>query len=752
MSDSYSNDYTDDEEETDEEEATEEDDTHGGTSVRLFDSAEAAVAHALETGEYKAAKSAEGQEYWYNSTTKATTWNLKRELADRVKPSIGGDGDSVASLGLGLSVSTSSLMRRREERRIKEEVHEREQRALSQQPQQPKEKSVEVAAGDTSISNVSPIRSEDARQSKQPTPQSSAASPRPLRSKSSQRQQLLDAVEANLEPVQPPAKTTALELSDFSDISEFVDNPPVIAPRATSKKELRSFGSSAFGEKVPTPKSSNASRRTSANVTPRQALRRDTSGGIHVTGNDSVPKQPSPPAARRTGDDGRHHIPLLPTQQPNKVHHKNEEDKPNQQPPPVQHDIISQLMMAYLDLKNSSAQRSLQQLDSELQSIRDTPGSRVTEKMYANSVNQGTANTYDGHSSLNRQIEGEVLDLVLLMMGSENRSQTQATAEGTQFSRMLLNRTTSSAGNRVRSSHVVQKLNENDSVPCLPETVKTSGHQVTFSDTTAAELEMAFREKDSLHQLCLQNLTKYIIDRLRHSNKHTHASMLRVLITDLTYCLTQVVQNQGGKNYPTGTYYIKYYRKRTQNESIVTTYLSTLMHCLPYENVLKGQGSKDVLSYRQEYWVTKSHVIECILALQQTQHRLEFESVGMSRSPESDISGFIGRDVSLQLSIHTPEQTDAQLASGGPAAASLLSDSQQSAQGNPMSLHVLDTLVSDLKVEAFSSTNTHLSTQLCSTYLNKTIHEVLLDPVVKKGILSKTLKAMGVSPNNGSTQ
>ena len=761
MSDSYSN-YTDDEVEETDEELDDDEDTHGNTSIRLFDSVEEASKHALETGEYKEATAADGQQYWYNTVTKATTWNLKRELADRVKPSIGGDNDSVASLGLGLSVSTSSLMKRREDRRIKEEVQERERALLQQQQEQEQEQEEEeveklqeddTIIGEpeedqtkvqlTSISNVSPIRAEDTRQSKQPTPQSAAASPRPVKSKAGQRQKLLAAAESNNPAHSQPKGATALELSDFSDISEFVENPALGAPRGSSKRELRSFGS-VFGEKVPTPKSSTASRMTSSHVTPRQSFRespvdRMRAGGIYVEAkHEEIPKQPSPPAARRASGGARkgEHIPLLPTQHANAASTSSDAVP---QSSVQQQDIISQLMMAYLDLKNSSAQQSLKRLDSELQSIKDTPGSRVTEQMFKNSIHESTSNSYGGHNSLNRQIEEEVLNLVLQMMGTENRSQSQATAEGTNFSRMLLNGTAKTA--RRSRTHVVQKLNETDAVPNLPEFVKSSGHQVSFSDTTAAELEMVFKEKDSLHQLCLKNLNKYIIDRLRHTNKLSHVALLQVLISDLVYCLTQVVQNQGAKNYPTATYFIKYYKRRMQNESIMTTYISTILHCLPYESVAKGHEGGEVLNFRQEYWVTKSHVIECILALQQTQHRLEYESIGMQKGTEPDVSSLICRDNCLHLSIHSPEQTDELLIAGGPTAASLLSETPQ----NPMSSHVIDALISDLKLEAFSSTNSHLSTQVCSTYLNKTIHEILLDNVVKKGIISKTLKAMGIT-------
>eukprot|EP01059_Diplonema_ambulator_P017432 TRINITY_DN29449_c0_g1_i1.p1 TRINITY_DN29449_c0_g1~~TRINITY_DN29449_c0_g1_i1.p1 ORF type:complete len:629 (+),score=90.50 TRINITY_DN29449_c0_g1_i1:71-1957(+) len=95
MSDEYSDEFEEDEEEEEEPDENSDD---------------AAMREALESGEYREARTGDGKVYWYHSQTKEPTWDLRRTLA-------GKKGEAEEEAAISIDIGSSSLLRRREERR-----------------------------------------------------------------------------------------------------------------------------------------------------------------------------------------------------------------------------------------------------------------------------------------------------------------------------------------------------------------------------------------------------------------------------------------------------------------------------------------------------------------------------------------------------------------------------------------------------------------------------------------------------------
>eukprot|EP01064_Diplonema_japonicum_P031587 TRINITY_DN5705_c0_g1_i1.p1 TRINITY_DN5705_c0_g1~~TRINITY_DN5705_c0_g1_i1.p1 ORF type:complete len:595 (+),score=99.80 TRINITY_DN5705_c0_g1_i1:52-1836(+) len=325
-------------------------------------------------------------------------------------------------------------------------------------------------------------------------------------------------------------------------------------------------------------------------------------------------------------------------------------------------------------------------------------------------------------SRVTKDIEGGILDLVLLMCVNAQGGTTKRHDLENSFQTTSVKAKRMKAWETPTKSHIVQTLRPDVSEVEIVKKSKPSRSAVPPPPGGwGVESGMGlFDEKGSLQEMISQNLEKFVFRHVIVAEPPAgfgkgHAEWL--VLNDLLSVLLQITQNQGNKNHPAASYYVK----ACHAPSSLSPLVSTVMHCLPFESQRDPEQT-----YRMEYWVTRNHVVECGLAVQRMVRAVQ-AAVTSCDSPFHDD----GRPI-LRLLVEPNQNEDPVFPSATDVPPSTL---------NQLSLEV--------RTEYFSRTGVHPKSSKVDAFLAHTVHDVLTDDIVKKVVTEQVLKKLGV-PRKGN--
>ena len=711
-----------------------------------------AVQEVLRKGEYRSAQTKDGRAYWYHAETQEATWDLRRTLASKAaeaREAEQPDEQRVPSGNLDLNTTHSSILRRRVERQASS-ISARCTNSHSSLSTHEHE--------DSKTPAVSPIRPDVRTPPPAAAPQAAAAPASPVETIAVPVQVQVDTSQSQTadtsqspDAVTTPARTLAQgdtagagggvpDSSDFSDVDVRADlaHPPQLARalRAAALENTRRLSDSTQlppREQTTPQEPARWAEEIAAQRSAGFHLEEATVEGIAGTASQPAPQQPLP------GVREAPQLPAYPTPQ-----------QQLQQPAaPSDPGMLKHLMQAYHDVIVANAHSASEPRRSSAAAHQPLNASGVRERVGREPVDAMTQ-AFEQQAAASESVETDILNLV---MGLMLKAPAAGAAGGgvhqpppsSGFFETAVRASARPAWEETRrmerpvATHEVQSL-ERSRAPEEPER-RTGGRTHAPPPAGGWGDGGFFQEQGSLRELCCANLDKYVVRRVVTARVAEKGLAERAILIDVLGSLLQLVQNQGNKNYPVASYYLQY-RGLTEFRQLVFS----VMHSLPFESVRESE-----LSFRLEYWVTRTNLLEITAAVQAALKRVDaaIAATGadaLSGAPPPPHASAEQREALVALRSDGRSMFRVRIVSAeGDPPAETDGAGGAAAEGNPfLSKQIMDSLAADVKVQGYSRTGKHLSTPLVHAFLTHALQDILLDDAVKSAVTAQALKKMGV--------
>eukprot|EP01065_Artemidia_motanka_P027555 TRINITY_DN32744_c0_g1_i1.p1 TRINITY_DN32744_c0_g1~~TRINITY_DN32744_c0_g1_i1.p1 ORF type:complete len:780 (+),score=196.20 TRINITY_DN32744_c0_g1_i1:115-2454(+) len=287
----------------------------------------------------------------------------------------------------------------------------------------------------------------------------------------------------------------------------------------------------------------------------------------------------------------------------------------------------------------------------------------------------------------------------------------------------------------------------------LPQPAVPAGRPAGWGSLDTGAAATAFSEEGDLGRLCYENLQRYVVARAERPDPltagsavpetHARASLLacRLAVCDLLGCMIDAVRHQSNCEHPIATYLLQ---TVPGVGGALREIVSACAHSLPCEQVVPRDGvpatwsasvrSERPNAYRIEYWVRRSHLLECCDALRRALRDLEGMCAdARPAESEQDTSVFAVRDSRCIELIVTPNG-----ASRGQTAAS---------QGpQVVAAGVFDALREDMQTRFFADVGKHIDRGTAAHCLSQALHELILDDVIRDGVVQRAARLAQAGP------
>ena len=712
------------------------------------------AAEALQNGEFKSARTKDGREYWYCTETREPTWDLKRTMASR-------RASASEAQRIDLSTTNSSILRRRVERQASTERTELLPPAPVSNPANSNSNPHSAAHSPDNTPGVSPIR--EARGEEEGSTLSlNFATPPQGNSPPALSRVHSEKIEVEVKPVEKEKEK-----------EKEVEKVPPSAVRAQPRPVVATVDSSDFSDVNDTPVRPHHHHVAipqaiphTAVTTPASPSRPATPDAVAHQGHGGIPPVPSPLRVAGGRPLPAHSpatvsaTPILPTRDSSQP---LEEHVQGMGPTQADPQLLTHLMQAYHDVIVANARGASQGAHPPHPAPQVVPLQASGVQKLQETQNTGGAELHSMHhaferqSVANREVEEGILDLVLGMMhsGTGERRLTAGTGRELSFFELC------KASSRRDADHMSQTAQTHhhhnpsatyDSVllgssglPSQPERRSRGARPIAPPPPGGWADGGIFHDKGSLTELCCSNLKKYVV---RHTGRRGGEAE-RALLVDASSVVLQMVQNQGNKNHPVASYFVQY-----AGAHDFKVLAQSVMHSLPFERVAKGD------SYRLEYWVTRVHMVEVAMALQATIRLIDSAAVsshydglrGPSQAKEAPEPAAV---VEALGTLHDTPMFRLQVADNRAGDNHSLLEEQEGvpSSANPfLNQQIMANLTSEIKLQGYAKTGTHVSAPTVSAFLSHTLQEILLDDVVKGAVVNRTLKKMGIQTGKPQTQ
>eukprot|EP00754_Rhynchopus_humris_P049547 Rhum_TRINITY_DN8465_c0_g1::Rhum_TRINITY_DN8465_c0_g1_i1::g.28040::m.28040 len=588
-----------------------------------------AVQEALRKGEYRSAQTKDGRAYWYHAETQEATWDLRRTLASKAaeaREAEQPDEQRVPSGNLDLNTTHSSILRRRVERQASS-ISARCTNSHSSLSTHEHE--------DAKTPAVSPIRP-DVRTpppaAAASAPQAAAAPPSPVATLAVPVQVEVDLSQSQTadtsqspDAATTPAHTLAQgdtacagggvpDSSDFSDVDVRADlaHPPQLARalRAAALENTRRLSDSTqlppreqTTPQEPARWAEEIAAQRGAGLPLEELTVEGTATAAAVTATQPAPQ----PGVREAPP-----LPAYPTPQ-----------QQLQQPAaPSDPGMLKHLMQAYHDVIVANAHSASEPRRSSAAAHQPLNASGVRERVGREPVDAMTQ-AFEEQAAASESVETDILNLVMGLMlkappaGGAGGGGVHQPPPSSSFFETAARSSARPAWEETRrmerpvATHEVQSL-DRSRAPEEPER-RTGGRTHAAPPAGGWGDGGFFQEQGSLRELCCANLDKYVVRRVVTARVAEKGAAERAILIDVLGSLLQLVQNQGSKNYPVASYYLQY-RGLAEFRQLVFS----VMHSLPFESVRESE-----LTFRLEYWVTRTNLLEITAAVQAALKRVD---------------------------------------------------------------------------------------------------------------------------------